>query len=161
PPSGRRFNPAKLLIDPYAKAIEGPVRWDEANVLPYVPNPGNPDADLELDDEDSAPAIPRCVVIDHRFDWQDDRPPRRTWNETVIYEGHVKGFTKRHPEVREDLRGTYAGLASDAMVNYLVELGVTAVELLPIHQIADEQFIVERGLRNYWGYSSIGYLAPH
>ena len=161
PARGLRFNPAKLLIDPYAKAIEGPIRWEEANVLPYVPDPGDEDADLESDDEDSAPAIPRCVVIDHTFDWQDDRPPRRSWNETVIYEAHVKGSTKRHPDVREDLRGTYAGLASDAMVNYLLELGVTAVELLPIHHIADEQFIVERGLRNYWGYSSIGYLAPH
>src|SRR6202030_3653332 len=102
-----------------------------------------------------------CVVIDHTFDWQDDRPPRRSLNETVIYEAHVKGSTKRHPDVRDDLRGTYAGLASAAMLNYLLELGVPAVELLPIHHIADEQFIVERGLRNYWGYSSIGYLAPH
>src|SRR5665213_2643519 len=161
PATGRRFNPAKLLIDPYAKAIEGPVRWDEANVLPYVPDPENRDADLEPDDEDSAPAIPRCVVIDHHFDWQDDRPPRRSWNETVIYETHVKGMTALHPGVRPDLRGTYAGLASDEMVAYLRELGVTAVELLPIHQIADEHFIVERGLSNYWGYSSIGFLAPH
>jgi glycogen operon protein len=161
PERGWRFNAAKLLIDPYAKAIEGPVRWDEANVLPYIPEPGNADADLEADDEDSAPAMPRCVVIDHNFDWQDDRPPRRSWNETVIYETHVKGMTRLHPDVREDLRGTYAGLASDAMVGYLRELGVTAVELLPVHHIADEQFIVERGLSNYWGYSSIGYLAPH
>jgi isoamylase len=161
PEHGQRFNPAKLLIDPYAKAIEGPIRWDEANVLPYVPDPGNEDADLEPDDEDSAPAMPRSVVIDHNFDWQDDRPPRRSWNETVIYETHVKGTTRRHPDVREDLRGTYAGLASDAMVAYLRDLGVTAVELLPVHHIADEQFIVERRLSNYWGYSSIGYFAPH
>jgi glycogen operon protein len=161
PERGLRFNSAKLLIDPYAKAIEGAIRWNDANVLPYIPDPGNEDADLEADDEDSAPAMPRCVVIDHNFDWQDDRPPRRSWNETVIYETHVKGITRLHPGVREDLRGTYAGLASDTMVSYLRELGVTAVELLPVHQIADEQFIIERGLANYWGYSSIGYLAPH
>ncbi len=161
PARGLRFNPAKLLLDPYAKSIQGAIHWQEANVLPYVPDPGNPDADLEPDDEDSAPAMPRCVVIDHQFDWQDDRPPRRSWNETVIYETHVKGITRLHPGVRDDLRGTYAGLASDEMVAYLRELGVTAVELLPIHHIADEQFIVERGLSNYWGYSSIGYLAPH
>ncbi len=161
PERGLRFNPAKLLIDPYAKAIEGPIQWDQANALPYIPDPGNPDADLEPDDEDSAPAMPRCVVIDHQFDWQDDRPPARSWNETVIYEAHVKGITRLHPDVREDLRGTYAGLASDEIVGYLRELGVTAVELLPIHHIADEQFIVERGLSNYWGYSSIGYFAPH
>jgi isoamylase len=161
PQRGLRFNPAKLLIDPYAKAIEGAVRWEEANVLPYVPDGANPDADLERDDEDSAPAMPRCVVIDHRFDWGDDRPPRRTWNETVIYETHVRGVSKRHPGVRDDLRGTYAGLASDEMVGYLRDLGVTAVELLPVHHIADEHFLSERGLTNYWGYSSIGYLAPH
>jgi glycogen operon protein len=100
-------------------------------------------------------------VIDHNFDWQDDRPPRRSWNETVIYEAHVKGITRLRPGVRDDLRGTYAGLASDTMVGYLRELGVTAIELLPVHHIADEQFIVERGLSNYWGYSSIGYMAPH
>jgi len=161
PEHGLRYNPAKLLIDPYAKAIEGGVRWAEANVLPYVPEPGNDDADLEIDDEDSAPAMPRCVVIDHHFDWQDDRPPRRPWNETVIYETHVKGITRRHPEVRDDLRGTFAGLASDEMIGYLLSLGVTAVELLPVHHIADESFLFEHGLKNYWGYSSIGYFAPH
>jgi isoamylase len=161
PASGHRFNPSKLLIDPYAKAIEGPVRWDEANVLPYVPDLEDPEADLEIDDEDSAPAIPRSVVVDQAFDWEDDRPPRRQWSDTVIYETHVKGFTKRHPDVREDLRGTYAGLASEPAIAYLQELGVTAVELLPVHHIIDESFLYERGLTNYWGYSSIGYLAPH
>ncbi len=161
PEEGMRFNPAKLLIDPYAKAIEGGVEWAAANTLPYVPDAGNEDADLEPDDEDSAPAVPRCVVIDDRFDWDEDRHPRRPWSETVIYETHVRGFTMRHPEVRDDLRGTYAGLASDAAVGYLRELGVTAVELLPIHHIVEESFLVERGLNNYWGYSSIGYLAPH
>ncbi|HEX3511447.1 MAG TPA: glycogen debranching protein GlgX [Solirubrobacteraceae bacterium] len=161
PGEGLRHNPAKLLIDPYAKAIDGGVDWPAANALPYVPDPGNEDADLEPDDEDSAPAMPRCVVIDDRFDWGEDRHPRRSWSETLIYEMHVKGFTKLHPEVREDLRGTYAGLASDAAVRYLCDLGVTAVELLPIHHIIDESFLFDRGLSNYWGYSSIGYLAPH
>ena len=157
PARGHRFNPNKLLIDPYAKSIEGPIRWDAANVLPYVPGGG----DTELDDEDDAAAIPKCVVVDPHFDWEDDTPPARPWNETVIYEAHVKGFTQLDPGVREDLRGTYAGLASEPAVAHLKELGVTAVELLPIHHIADESFLHDRGLTNYWGYSSIGYLAPH
>jgi glycogen operon protein len=160
PSAGHRFNPAKLLIDPYAKAIDGTIGWDEANVLPYVPT-GEDGADLEPDDEDDEDAIPKCVVVDPHFDWEDDRMPRTPFHETVIYETHVKGFTMRHPEIREELRGTYAGLASDEAVGYLKSLGVTAVELLPVHHIADEQFIVEKGLKNYWGYSSIGYFAPH
>ncbi|HSC90093.1 MAG TPA: glycogen debranching protein GlgX [Gaiellaceae bacterium] len=160
PGAGHRFNPAKLLIDPYAKAIEGPIRWARGNTLPYVPA-GGADADLQLDDEDDADAIPKSVVVDEHFDWQDDRPPETPWHETVIYEVHVKGYTKRMPAVRDDLRGTYAGLASEAAIGYLRDLGVTAVELLPIHHIADEHFLVDRGLTNYWGYSSIGYLAPH
>jgi isoamylase len=160
PASGHRFNPAKLLIDPYAKAIEGPVQWDRANVLPYVPS-GDEDADLEVDETDDAGAIPKCIVIDPAFDWQDDRPPAHPWSETVIYEAHVKGLTKLHPDVREDLRGTYAGLASEPALEYFQQLGVTAVEVLPIHHIADESFLHDRGLTNYWGYSSIGYLTPH
>src|SRR3954468_6085883 len=162
PRAGHRFNPAKLLIDPYAKSIEGKVRWKRANVLPYVPEPeAGDDADLEPDDEDSAVAIPKSVVVDDRFDWEDDVLPRTPFDRTVIYETHVKGFTMRHPGVRADLRGTYAGLASEAAIEYLTGLGVTAVELLPIHHIADESFLNERGLSNYWGYSTIGYLAPH
>ena len=161
PQQGHRFNAHKLLIDPYAKAIEGPVRWERANTLPYVPDPDNPDADLELDDEDSSPAMPRCLVVDPSFHWEDDRPPDHRWSDMVIYETHVKGFTKRHPHVPEHLRGTYAGLASDEALAHLIDLGVTAVELLPIHHIVDESFLPERGLTNYWGYSSIGYLAPH
>jgi isoamylase len=160
PASGKRFNPAKLLIDPYAKAVEGPVQWDKANVLPYVPSLDD-DADLHLDDEDSAEAIPKCVVVDPSFDWGDDRPPNHPWHETIIYEAHVKGFTKLSNDVREDLRGTYAGLASEPALEYLKALGVTAVELLPIHHIVDEGFLHDRGLTNYWGYSSIGFLAPH
>jgi isoamylase len=159
PEQGHRFNSDKLLIDPYAKAIEGPILYGRGNTLPYVP--GGEDADLERDDEDDAEAIPKSVVIDESFDWQGDTLPRRPWNETLIYEVHTKGFTRLMDGVREELRGTYAGLASEPALEYLVELGVTAVELLPIHHIADEMHLVDKGLANYWGYSSIGYLAPH
>jgi glycogen operon protein len=156
PEQGHRFNPAKLLIDPYAKSIDGPIGFGKARLLAYVP--GQEDV---RDDEDSAPAIPRSVVIDDAFDWEGDVRLDRPWPETVIYELHVKGFTKRLPGVREDLRGTYAGLASDAAIAYLSDLGITAVELLPVHHIADEDFLVARGLSNYWGYSTIGFFAPH
>ncbi|HEY3725944.1 MAG TPA: glycogen debranching protein GlgX [Solirubrobacteraceae bacterium] len=161
PDEGHRFNPAKLLIDPYAKAIEGVVDWaHDANVLPYVPT-GEDDADYELDDEDDSAAMPKSVVVDDSFDWEGDRRLRIPFADTIIYETHVKGFTMRHPQVREDLRGTYAGLASEPALAYLKDLGVTAVELLPVHHISDESFLYERGLRNYWGYSTIGYFAPH
>jgi isoamylase len=160
PATGHRFNPHKLLIDPYAKSIEGPIQWNHGNALPYVPR-HDEDADLVPDDADDAAAIPKCLVIDPHFDWEDDQPPAHPWSETVIYEAHVKGFTKLHPAIREDLRGTYAGLASEPALEYFRELGVTAVEVLPIHHIADESFLHERGLTNYWGYSSIGYLTPH
>ena len=137
PHEGHRFNPAKLLIDPYAKAIEGEVDWaHDANVLPYVPT-GDEDADLELDDEDDAAAMPKSIVIDDAFLWEGDRLPRIPFADTVIYETHVKGFTMTHPEVREDLRGTYAGLASEPAIAYLKDLGVTAVELLPVHHISE------------------------
>jgi glycogen operon protein len=122
---------------------------------------GSDDADLEADDDDDAAAVPKSVVIDPWFDWEDDRPPATPWTDTVIYETHVKGFTKRLQSIPEELRGTYAGLASDEAIEYLSSLGVTAVELLPIHQIVDESFLVDKGLTNYWGYSSIGYFAPH
>ena len=156
PTAGHRFNPAKLLIDPYAKAIEGRIGFERARVLAYAP--GQEDV---RDGEDSARAVPRSVVTDDSFDWEGDAPLRRPWAETVIYELHVKGFTQRMPGVRDDLRGTYAGLASDAAVGHLRDLGITAVELLPVHHIADEDFLVERGLTNYWGYSTIGFLSPH
>jgi isoamylase len=162
PENGHRFNPDKLLIDPYAKSIEGKVRWKRASVLPYIPTPdAGDDADLEIDDSDDAVAIPKSVVIDSGFDWEGDTPPRTRLEDTVIYETHVKGFTMRHPDVRADLRGTYAGLADPAAIAYLNDLGVTAIELLPVHHIADESFLPERGLTNYWGYSTIGYFAPH
>jgi isoamylase len=160
PEAGHRFNPAKLLIDPYAKAIEGPVDEDRANTLPYVAD-GSEDADLEPDDDDSAPAIPKSVVIDPSFDWEGDHRLNIPWSQTVIYEVHVKGFSKLNQAIREDLRGTYAGLASEEAIAYFQDLGITAVELLPVHHIADEGFLHDKGLTNYWGYSSIGFLAPH
>ena len=162
PETGKRFNAAKLLIDPYAKAIDGAIDWEVANVLPYVPT-GADDDDLTIDESDSAPAVPKSVVVDPAFDWEDDEwvRPRIPWNQTVIYEVHVKGFTKTRGDVRDDLRGSYAGLASESAIAYLKELGVTAVEVLPVHHIADEGFLHERGLTNYWGYSTIGFFAPH
>ena len=160
PEEGHRFNASKLLIDPYAKAVEGAVDWSAAHVFPYVID-GSEDADLHADGQDDAAAIPKSVVVDPSFDWEDDEPPNTPWTQTVIYEVHVKGFTNRYPQLREDLRGTYAGLASDEAIEHLRTLGVTAVELLPVHHIADESFLAERELTNYWGYSSIGFLAPH
>ncbi len=161
PVTGHRFNPHKLLIDPYAKAIEGPVDWSAANTLPYVPT-GDEDADLTLDDEDDAAAIPKCVVVDPAFDWEDDRPPNHPWNEMVIYEVHTKGYTKRHPDVRDDLRGTYAGLASEPALAYLQQprrdRGRAACRCTTSSTRA---FSTTAGLTNYWGYSSIGFLAPH
>ncbi|HXG02514.1 MAG TPA: glycogen debranching protein GlgX, partial [Candidatus Binatia bacterium] len=155
PAEGHRFNPAKLLLDPYARAIEGEVRWDDT-VFGYRVGAD----DLTLDDRDSAPAMPRSVVVDTAFTWGDDRPPRTPWSETVIYEVHVRGFTRRHPEVPEPLRGTYAGLASPPVVDYLRRLGVTAVELMPVHAFVTDRILLERGLTNYWGYNSIGFFAP-
>jgi glycogen operon protein len=162
PRAGHRFNPSKLLIDPYAKAIDGTVDWQAGRTLPYAPaDPPTDDADLTPDTTDDAGAIPKSVVIDPSFDWGDDRIIGRRWNSTVIYETHVKGFTMRHPEIPPELRGTYAGLGSEPAIEYLSRLGVTAVELLPVHHIVDESFLIEKGLSNYWGYSSIGYFAPH
>jgi isoamylase len=161
PDQGHRFNPAKLLIDPYAKAIDGTVDWNAGvSVMPYLVN-GSADDDLAPDRSDDAAAIPKSVVIDDAFLWEGDRPPQIPFADTIIYETHVKGFTMRHPGVREDLRGTYAGLASDEAIAYLKDLGVTAVELLPVHHVADEPFLAAHGLRNYWGYSTIGFFAPY
>jgi isoamylase len=157
PASGHRFNPAKLLLDPYAKAIDGTIRWNDTLFGYQV---GHPDADLSRDDRDSADVIPKSVVLDTRFRWGADRRLRIPWHETVIYEAHVKGLTMRHPEVAKELRGTYAGLAHPAILDYLRSLGVTAVELLPVHHVAADRPLVDRGLTNYWGYNSIGYFAP-
>jgi len=157
PARAQRFNPAKLMIDPYARSIEGPVRYELARTFPFAAG----DDEQVTDPGDDAAAIPKCVVIDPGFDWEGDRQLETPWSETVIYELHVRGFSLRNPAVRDDLRGTYAGLASEEAVAYLRSLGVTAVELLPVHHCADEEFLHEHGLTNYWGYSSIGYLAPH
>ncbi len=157
PAQGHRFNPAKLLLDPYAKAIDGTIRWSDA-LFGYAV--GHPDADLSKDERDSGPDIPKAVVIDPAFTWGADQPPRIPWNETVIYEVHVKGFTARHPQVPKALRGTYSGLASPAAVDYLRSLGITAVELLPIHQVVADKHLVDRGLTNFWGYNSVGFFAP-
>jgi isoamylase len=156
PADGHRCNPAKLLLDPYARAVSGAIQWGPA-VLPYTTeSEGN-----DKSDEDSAPFVPRSIVVDINFDWGGDRAIRRPLHETVIYEVHVKGFTKRNPDLPEKLRGTYAGLAHPASINYLTELGVTAVELLPVHQFVHDGHLAEKGLRNYWGYNSIGFFAPH
>ncbi len=155
PSAGARCNAAKLLLDPYARAIEGEVQWNPA-VLGHVPDdPDRPDP------TDSAPYVPRSLVTGGGFDWDDDRPPRRPLADSIIYELHVKGFTKLHPEIPPSLRGTYAGLAHPAAIAHLRRVGVTAVELLPVHQFVHDFALSERGLRNYWGYQSIGYFAPH
>jgi isoamylase len=158
PESGHRFNPAKLLIDPYAKAVSGPIKWTD-ELFGYTI--GDPAADLSRDDRDSAGAMPKCVVVDPAFSWGDDRAPRIPWNRSVIYECHVRGMTKLHPAVQEELRGTYLGLASDPVIDHLTALGVTAVELMPVHHFVSERDLVDKGLSNYWGYNSIGFLAPH
>ncbi len=157
PEEGHRFNPNKLLLDPYARTIVGEITWDDA-LFGYTI--GHPDADLSFDERDSAPFMPRCKVIDPAFTWGNDAPPDVAWHETVIYEMHVRGFTKLHPEVPEALRGTYAGLASAPAIEYLRTLGVTSVELMPVHAFVDDRYLVDRGMRNYWGYNTIGYFAP-
>ncbi len=155
PARGLRCNPAKLLLDPYARAISGEVTFGP-EVLGYAAD--RPDAPSTLD---SAGHMPRSVVVDQEFPWTDGSPLRRRYSDTIIYEVHVKGFTMRNPEVPAELRGTYAGLAHQAAVSYLADLGVTAVELLPVHQNVPESFLQQRGLTNYWGYNTIGYFAPH
>ncbi|HYR78539.1 MAG TPA: glycogen debranching protein GlgX [Candidatus Dormibacteraeota bacterium] len=157
PNNGQRFNPAKLLVDPYAKSIDGFLRWDDA-LFGYTV--GHPDEDLSRDDRDSAPFVPKSVVVDPYFDWRNDSQLRIPWHETIIYELHVKGFTMLHPEIPEDLRGTYAGLAHPAAIEYLTKLGITSVELMPIHHSVDDRHLLKRGLSNYWGYNSIGFFAP-
>jgi isoamylase len=157
PGAGHRFNPAKLLLDPYARAIDGDVRWSDT-VFGYAM--GEVDADLHLDARDSAGSMPKAVVVDTAFTWGDDRPPRTPWDQTVIYEAHVTGFTVRHSDVPRHLRGTYAGLATSAAVESLTSLGITALELMPIHQLVVDKSLIEKGLSNYWGYNSIGFFAP-
>ncbi len=157
PLQGHRFNPAKLLLDPYAKAIDGTIKWNDA-LFGYVI--GDKGADLTKDERDSAPFLPKSVIVDPAFSWGDDIRPQIPWHKTVIYELHVKGFTAQHPDVPKELRATYAGLTSPSVIDYLHSLGVTAIELMPVHQFIDDRTLIEKNLRNYWGYNSIGFFAP-
>ncbi len=155
PDEGQRCNAHKLLLDPYARAIEGLPRWNEALYPHFFERPDDFNA------RDSAGFMPKSIVTNPFFDWRDDRRPRTPWHETIVYEVHVKGLTARHPDIAPELRGTYAGLASPPILEHLKRLGVTAVELLPVHQFVHSQILESKGLRNYWGYDSIGYFAPH
>jgi len=157
PEEGHRFNGHKLLLDPYAKSIVGQIQWSDAQFGYRI---GGRTEDLSFNTRNSAPGMPKCQVVDTAFVWGDDRPPRTPWRDTLIYELHVRGFTMRHPDVPASLRGTYAGLACGPVVDYLKALGVTAVELLPVQYFVDERHLLDRGLRNYWGYSPLGYFAP-
>jgi isoamylase len=154
PHHGLRCNPNKLLLDPYAKAIDGTIEWDES-LFGY--HWGDPDSQ---NDDDSAANLPKCVVINPFFDWGVDRPPRRPYHESVIYEAHVKGMTETHPDLPESVRGTYAGMAHPVIIEHLTNLGVTAVELMPVHHFVNDSTLVAKGLSNYWGYNTIGFLAP-
>lgn len=157
PQEGHRFNPAKLLLDPYAKAIDGDIRWDNALFGYKV---GHADADLSLDRRDSARFLPKCVVVDPAFPWEGDSRPQTPFYKSVIYELHVKGFTIHNPNVPKELRGTYSGLSCPQVIDYLKSLGITAVELMPVHAFVNDRYLVDRGLKNYWGYNSIGFFAP-
>ena len=156
PERGLRFNPNMVLLDPYARAHRSG-RERDAGCFAY--ELGNPDADLRLA-EGQQMGVPRGVVIDPEFDWEGDEPPRRPIHRSVIYEAHVRGLTRLHPDVPEQQRGTYAGIGHPVIVNYLRELGVTAIELMPIHAFVDDKHLLDKGLRNYWGYNSIGFFAP-
>ncbi|MCW2903417.1 MAG: glycogen debranching enzyme GlgX [Streptosporangiaceae bacterium] len=161
PMGGDRCDPSKLLLDPYGKAVEGEVRWHGSLFSYQLDEPDPADPDALRNTEDSAPYMPKNVVINPFFDWGDDRPPRTPYHQTVIYEAHVRGLTKLHPDIPEEQRGTYAALAHPSIIQHLRDLGVTAVELMPVHQFVPEHGLVERGLTNYWGYNTIGFLAPH
>ena len=157
PENGHRFNANKLIIDPYAKAIAGTVEWHDA-MFGYQIN--HEDADLSFNEDDSAPFLPKCVVVDQNYDWEGDRAPDIPYFQSIIYELHVKGFTKMNPNIPPEIRGTYAALAHPVTIEYLQSLGVTAVELMPIHHFVTDRHLVENGLSNYWGYNSIGFFAP-
>jgi isoamylase len=157
PDRGLRFNAHKLLLDPYARILSGQIRWSDA---PFGYRVGSRREDLTLDTRDSATGMPKCQVVDEAFTWDDDRAPRTLWKDSVIYELHVKGYTRLHPNIPPQLRGTYAGLSTAPVIDHLRKLGVTAVELLPIHAYVDDKRLVDHGLRNYWGYNSIGFFAP-
>lgn len=158
PTAGHRFNPNKLLLDPYAKQIDGELTWNPA-LFGYTLD--HPDKDLSFDERDSAKFMPKCRVIDPAFTWGSQRRPQSPWDRAIIYEAHLRGFTMRHPAVPDDLRGTFSGMMQHEVIEYIRGLGVTAVELLPIHAFVDDSYLVEKGMRNYWGYNSIGFFAPH
>ncbi|WJI15874.1 glycogen debranching protein GlgX [Pseudoxanthomonas winnipegensis] len=156
PAEGHRFNPNKLLLDPYAVEIEGDLIW--ADEL-YGYTVGHPDGDLSFDERDSAPFMPKAVVVHDDYDWEDDERLLTPWSQTLVYETHVRGYTKRHPQVPQDLQGTFAGLAQAPVLDYIKSLGVSAVELLPVHAYLDDQHLLDRDLRNYWGYNTLGFFA--
>jgi glycogen operon protein len=157
PERGHRFNPFKLVLDPYTRALHGPLKWSDAHFGYRV---GSPRADLSFDRRDDARGMPKCRVVETEFSWGGDRPPDRAWHETVIYETHLRGFTISHPGVANQLRGTAAAMSGPEIVEYLRALGITAVELLPVQAFIDDRRLVERGLTNYWGYNTIGFFAP-
>src|SRR5690242_9523379 len=156
PQNGHRFNPSKLLLDPYARAHVGELKWDPS-VFGYTI--GAEGDDLTFDERDSASFVPKCVVVDQDFDWKGNRKPLVAWDQTVVYETHVRGFTKLHPRVPQKLRGTFGGLGVPEAIEYIRSLGVTTIELLPIHTFINDSQLLERGLTNYWGYNSIGFFA--
>ena len=158
PEEGLRYNANKLLLDPYAKAIGRSLKWDDSL---YGYELGHPDADLSFDSRDSAPFAPLACVIDESFDWEGDTLLNRPWHETVIYEAHVKGLTMQHPKVPKKLRGTYAGVGTPVLLDHLKSLGVTAIELMPVHEFLQDRHLVEKGLSNYWGYNTLGFFTPH
>jgi len=157
PAEGHRFNNNKLLLDPYAKAIAGKLQWHDSLFGYEI---GNEEKDLSFSSTNSAPYLPKCVVVDDWFDWEDDRSPDIPYHETIIYEAHVKGLTCLHPGIPEEIRGTYAAIGHQVIIDYLKGLGITAIELMPVHQFIDDRHLVEKGLNNYWGYNTIGYFAP-
>ena len=157
PSNGYRFNANKLLLDPYARAISGLVEWNDA-VFGY--DRRDPNTDLSFSKSDSAPFVPKSIVVDHQFDWEGEQPLKLPFHQTVIYEAHVKGLTWLHPDIPENIRGTYAAIGHPVIINYLKELGITAIELMPVHHFLNDLFLEEKGLTNYWGYNTIGFFAP-
>jgi isoamylase len=156
PEQGHRFNHNKLLLDPYAKEYVGQLKWDHACFGYTIGAEGD---DLTFDERDSAPFMPKCVVVDSDFDWNQNAKPLVPWDRTIFYETHVRGFTRQHPAVTEKARGTFAGLSTPKVIEYVKSLGITSVELLPIHMFINDSHLLERGLTNYWGYNSIGFFA--
>ena len=154
PAAGNRCNPNKLLLDPYSKAIDGTFQWDQT-LFGY--DFGEPDS---RNDEDSAASMPKSVVINPYFDWGIDRPPQREYADSFIYEAHVKGLTETHPDIPDAMRGTYAAIGHPAIIEHLQALGITAIELMPVHHFANDSTLIDKGLSNYWGYNTIGFLAP-